>query len=54
MTEDYIKELNYFATSLMSAFTIFTTWRTAQFTYKIMKRKQYIKDLERTDIVSVD
>lgn len=41
------KDLNYFATSIVSAITIFTTWRTARFSYYIYQKKKEIKQLQK-------
>lgn len=43
--EALLKDVNYFATSLISAFTIFTSWRTAKLSYAIYQKKKNIKTL---------
>lgn len=52
--ESLIKDINYYATSLVCALTLFTSWRTAKFTYTILQKKRDIRKLENNEVYSVD
>ena len=45
MDEGLIKDANYFATSVVSAFTALATWRMLRFSYQIYEKKKGIKSL---------
>ena len=46
MDEGLIKDANYFATSIVSAFTALATWRMLRFSYQIYEKKKEIRSLQ--------
>lgn len=52
--EGSTKDLHYFITSVVSAFTAFTTWQTIKNQYYIFQKRQKINQIEKNDIEEVD
>ena len=52
MQQDIVKDINYYATSVVGILTLYTSWRAARYSYHIIQTKRTIRQLEKTEIVA--